>query len=167
VGLDSVELVMAIQEEFGIEIQNEDAEQIVTVGQMYDFLRKTLHSRPPAHCMTQRMFYRVRRAIIENYGVPKQAITLPMDFSMLGRTFIVRPSTRRWPNGHESIHGHKSNLASAFTLTGRDWPIKSVRIERSYRSIRTGGTIQQPTILVSIFMSYEQFLSVNLFNFTF
>jgi len=75
-GLDSVELVMAIEEEFGIEIPNEDAEQITTVGQMYDFLRKTLHSTPPAHCMTQRMFYRVRRAIIENYGVPKQSITL-------------------------------------------------------------------------------------------
>jgi len=75
-GMDSAELVMAIEEEFGIEIADKDAEQITTVGQMYDYLRRTLRSTPPAHCMTQRMFYRVRRALIENYGAPKQEITL-------------------------------------------------------------------------------------------
>jgi len=75
-GLDSVELVMAIEEEFGIEIPNEDAEKITTVGQMYDFLRRTLQSTPAAQCMSQRLFYKVRKAIIDNYGVPKRSITL-------------------------------------------------------------------------------------------
>ncbi len=75
-GLDSVELVMAIEEEFGIEIPDAEAEKITTVGEMYDFLRKTLRSTPPVHCITQRMFYKVRKAIIENYGVPKRSITL-------------------------------------------------------------------------------------------
>ncbi|MBU6455318.1 MAG: hypothetical protein KGS72_26340 [Cyanobacteria bacterium REEB67] len=55
-GLDSVELVLAIEEEFGIEIADVDAGQIFTVGQMYDYLRHKLRSTPPAHCIRQRMF---------------------------------------------------------------------------------------------------------------
>ena len=75
-GLDSVELVLAIQEEFGIEIADVDAGQIFTVGQMYDYLRHKLRSTPPVHCITQRMFYRVRRALSENYGLPRNSISL-------------------------------------------------------------------------------------------
>ena len=75
-GLDAVELLLAIEEEFGVEIPDHDAERITTVGEAYDWLRATLHSTPPANCITQKMFYRVRRALIENYGLSKQSITL-------------------------------------------------------------------------------------------
>ena len=36
--LDTVELVMALEEEFGCEIPDEDAEKIQTVGQAIDFI---------------------------------------------------------------------------------------------------------------------------------
>lgn len=36
--LDTVELVMAFEEEFGIEIPDEDAEQMQTVGQAIQYL---------------------------------------------------------------------------------------------------------------------------------
>lgn len=36
--LDTVELVMALEEEFGIEIPDEDAEQMQTVGQAIKYL---------------------------------------------------------------------------------------------------------------------------------
>lgn len=36
--LDMVELVMAFEEEFGIEITDDEAEKIVTVGDAHDFL---------------------------------------------------------------------------------------------------------------------------------
>ncbi|MBS2008934.1 MAG: hypothetical protein JST01_17925 [Cyanobacteria bacterium SZAS TMP-1] len=75
-GMDSIELVLEIEQEFGIEIPDNIAEQITTVGEMYEFLKERLHSTPPAHCMTQRMFYKVRKAITDNYAVPKQSITL-------------------------------------------------------------------------------------------
>ncbi|HEY4382911.1 MAG TPA: acyl carrier protein [Ktedonobacteraceae bacterium] len=37
--LDSVELVMALEEEFNIEIPDEEAEKITTVSQAIDYLR--------------------------------------------------------------------------------------------------------------------------------
>lgn len=36
--LDTVELVMALEEEFGVEIQDEDAEKIATVQQAIDYI---------------------------------------------------------------------------------------------------------------------------------
>lgn len=38
--LDTVELVMAFEEEFGIDIPDEDAEQMATVGQAIAYLQK-------------------------------------------------------------------------------------------------------------------------------
>lgn len=40
--LDTVELVMAFEEEFGIEIPDEDAEKLTTVGRSYDYLKQKL-----------------------------------------------------------------------------------------------------------------------------
>ena len=38
--LDTVELVMAFEEEFGIEIPDEDAEKLQTVGDAIDYIRQ-------------------------------------------------------------------------------------------------------------------------------
>jgi acyl carrier protein len=38
--LDTVELIMAFEEEFGIEIPDEDAEKMTTVGDAIDYLEK-------------------------------------------------------------------------------------------------------------------------------
>ena len=37
--LDTVELVMAFEEEFGVEVPDEDAEKLQTVGNVTDYLR--------------------------------------------------------------------------------------------------------------------------------
>jgi len=38
--LDTVELVMAFEEEFGIEVPDEEAEKLVTVGDVSDYVEK-------------------------------------------------------------------------------------------------------------------------------
>ena len=38
--LDTVELVMAFEEEFGLEIPDEDAEKITTVGQAWEYIQE-------------------------------------------------------------------------------------------------------------------------------
>ncbi len=40
--LDLVELIMALEDEYGIEIPDEDAEKIVTVGDAINYLRERL-----------------------------------------------------------------------------------------------------------------------------
>jgi acyl carrier protein len=37
-GLDSVELLLAIEEEFGLDIPDREAEKLVTVGNTYTYL---------------------------------------------------------------------------------------------------------------------------------
>jgi len=43
--LDTVELVMAFEEEFDIEIPDEDAEKLTTVGKAMDYLKKRLSEK--------------------------------------------------------------------------------------------------------------------------
>ena len=40
--LDAVELVMALETEFGIEIPDEDAEKVVTVGDVVDYIKENV-----------------------------------------------------------------------------------------------------------------------------
>ena len=44
--LDTVELVMAIEEEFGLEIPDEDAQKIRTVGEVTQYLEQKLKRVP-------------------------------------------------------------------------------------------------------------------------
>ena len=43
--LDTVELVMAFEEQFGIEIPDEDSQQLVTVGKAVEYLQKKLDEK--------------------------------------------------------------------------------------------------------------------------
>ncbi len=93
-GLDSVELVMAFEEEFGLEIADEDAEKMTTVGEVFDYLRNRLTTIPPEDCLTQRVFYRLRRALIENYGLQRHMISPD---TVLSQLISVKEIEEGWP----------------------------------------------------------------------
>lgn len=41
--LDLVELIMSLEEEFGLQISDEDAEKITTVGEAEDYIQEHMH----------------------------------------------------------------------------------------------------------------------------
>jgi acyl carrier protein len=43
--LDTVELVMALEEEFGIEVPDEDAEKLVTVGDAIKYIEEKINKK--------------------------------------------------------------------------------------------------------------------------
>jgi hypothetical protein len=76
-GLDTVELVMEIEDEFGIRIADDEAERITTVGQTVECVARHLAARRPPGpvvCTSARAFYRLRAALGERFNVPRSAV---------------------------------------------------------------------------------------------
>lgn len=75
-GLDGVELIIAIEEEFGIDIADSEAEKLFTAGDIFELLKTKVARSDPGVCLTQQTFYKLRRALIENYGLKRHEIKL-------------------------------------------------------------------------------------------
>lgn len=60
-GLDGVEIVMRTEATFGIEIPDEIAQQILTPAALVDFVAANVPLKPTDDCLSQQLFYRVRR----------------------------------------------------------------------------------------------------------
>jgi len=73
-GLDSVELILAIEEKFGIEISDAEAANILTVGEMQDLIFSKLNLSDEKTCLTQQAFHMVRKAAINAFGVSRKAL---------------------------------------------------------------------------------------------
>ena len=80
-GLDSVELVMAAEESFGIAIPDQEASKIRTVDDFYQcILRKidleetNLERQAQVSCLSSAAFYRLRRAFIQAFGVSRSSV---------------------------------------------------------------------------------------------
>ncbi len=67
-GLDTVELVMDVEESFGIQIPDDDAQKIVTVGDLFEFIKSQTDLAPAGTCLTATTFYEIRRGF-ENSGI--------------------------------------------------------------------------------------------------
>ncbi|MFV8282844.1 acyl carrier protein [Christiangramia marina] len=65
-GLDSVELLMSIENKFGIRIADEQAKKINTVQDLIDCVYKNITTRPTDQCLSQKVFYKVKNIIPES-----------------------------------------------------------------------------------------------------
>jgi acyl carrier protein len=72
-GLDSVELVMAVEEEFGLEIPNSEAEKMERVGDMFQFISRTLRARGEATDDAV-IWKRLRDVIVEQLAVAPEDV---------------------------------------------------------------------------------------------
>lgn len=107
-GLDGIELIMAVEEEFAIAIPDADAAQCVTVGKLVDLIDARLRHSVAEPCPSQRGFYVVRRELMSLLGLARTAIkpgTLLVDL-------IAREKRRTlWPQ-----------LLQALTAGRTEWP---------------------------------------------
>ena len=62
-GLDTVEMVMAFEEAFGLGIANPDAERMRSVRDVIDYVVARKPIAPSTTCSTQRTFHVIRRAL--------------------------------------------------------------------------------------------------------
>lgn len=63
-GLDTVELVLAIEDEFGIRINNQVAQTLRTPSDVADYVMTRVRTEADSSCLTQVGFYRVRSALV-------------------------------------------------------------------------------------------------------
>ena len=74
-GLDIVELVMAVEAAFGVDIPDADAERLRTPRDVATYLRTRLPTATDSgSCLTQQAFYRTRRAVASRFGRRRDAL---------------------------------------------------------------------------------------------
>jgi hypothetical protein len=73
-GLDIVELMMDIEERFGIRLSDDRAERMRTVSDLYVYLLARTHRIAPVPCPTSRAFYHLRRTLIGELGVDRARV---------------------------------------------------------------------------------------------
>lgn len=92
-GLDYVELVMRIEERFGIAIPDEEASTIETAGDLYKLVLSKLRGVKTDRCLTSAAFYRVRRGFVDGLGISRRKIAP----SLVLETILPRKSRRgKW-----------------------------------------------------------------------
>lgn len=75
-GLDTVELVMAFEETFGIAISDEDTEGLSTVRNMVDYIEAKIRPMaliPMSNCLTRTVFLELRRYALPILRTPRTA----------------------------------------------------------------------------------------------
>lgn len=88
-GLDSVELLMEVEDAFGIHIPDRIAEKILTVGDFYEVVWEQMRERDNSKCKSQMLFYRFRKAVQTAFDYPYRNVvpgTVPA---------LIVPSTNR------------------------------------------------------------------------
>lgn len=62
-GLDAVEILLELEEEFGITVADQDAGSIVTVGDIHDLVRQRIRERDARRCVTLPAFLQTRSVL--------------------------------------------------------------------------------------------------------
>lgn len=93
-GLDGVELVLAVEETFGITIPDSVAFEMTTPAMMISFVQQAVSARPDRKaCISQRAFHRVRASLMKATGVGRRDVTLK---TPIRRLFSGPQRTEHW-----------------------------------------------------------------------
>ena len=109
-GLDSIELVMEIEKAFDIRIPDEEAEKILTVGDLYNSVWKHLANKHSSQCNSQILFYKLRKYFIDAFHLQKGSFK--PDTALNG---IFPQKDRR--KQYKAMQGHFNLQLPKLTLT--------------------------------------------------
>lgn len=70
--MDGIELLIGVEDAFGIEIPDRDAAKLISVGQLYDYVRSRVGRE--GICPSRHVFYRLRGALECGSGVARGAL---------------------------------------------------------------------------------------------
>lgn len=104
-GLDGIELIMAIEERFDIAIPDEDAEKLTTPRLLMAYVENQLSARKTSGCLSQRAFHRLRRAAVWTLGVKRNQFCVNSRLEDLPKTnrrqlwasYGAATGFNRWP----------------------------------------------------------------------
>jgi acyl carrier protein len=105
-GLDIVEFVMGVEERFGIEIPDDEAQRLTTPRLLVDYIMTRVKAGQDRGCLTQREFHRLRRALIaRHWGTRRdvkpdtllEAIVPRRDRRTLWQQLGEELQSARWP----------------------------------------------------------------------
>jgi hypothetical protein len=71
---DYVLIIMGIEEKFGFAIPDEDAEKVLNMGQLHEYVLSRVARGQPQVCISSATFYRVRRALACVWAVPREQV---------------------------------------------------------------------------------------------
>jgi hypothetical protein len=106
-GLDLVELVIKVEETFTIQINDRDASEIITVGQLYRYVLERVAVQEGDPCLTSRAFYGLRRSFQTELGVSRDRVRPRADIEEL----LPRPGRKQhWESLGEALRVHLPDL---------------------------------------------------------
>lgn len=104
-GLDSVELVLAVEETFGISIPDRDAAEMITPALLISHVQQAVSSKPIQRpCLSQRAFHRIRASLCEVTKLPCREIRLE---TRIDHLFPKNDRRQRWDD-FRSVTGLRS-----------------------------------------------------------
>ncbi len=74
-GLDAVEIVMEVEEAFGITLEDSEVENISTPRDLIDLIMTKVGKTASAGCLTQRAFHQVRAAMLRQLPLQRREIS--------------------------------------------------------------------------------------------
>ena len=75
-GLDSVEILMKVEDTFGIKIPDQEAEQILTVGDFHNAVWRHLSGKQTDKYKSQNLFYKLRKSFADTFDFSPQMLKL-------------------------------------------------------------------------------------------
>jgi len=80
-GLEFVELFLAVENAFGFSIPNEDAAGLDTVGKLYDYILAHRFRGYQEDCLSSITFYKLRRVMMSVLRIPRKEIRVSTELS--------------------------------------------------------------------------------------